>query len=272
MPQNKGRQWQESLLLNLTAVFGVLQRDVKVFWKNFRGNSLRIIFQPLAFLLVFGLLLPRMGLFSPEYAGVLFPGVIAISTMYASIIGVAGPLGRSLAYNEEIRDQILAPVSVWALAFEKVLMGIFQSLMAGGTVLLMGWIVFGRVPPLDLTAQLNFLGMLFLSGVSFASLGLIIASLLHRLDLMWEVLNMVTMPFVFFGATFFPREDLALISPALKYAVLLIPTTYTSEGLRGLLTPEVVHMGPAAVYAGLLFWAAVFLSLGIWAFRRRVIL
>jgi hypothetical protein len=59
--------------------------------------------------------------------------------------------------------------------------------------------------------------------------------------------------------------------PVLKYAVLLNPLTYVSEGLRAALTPSVPHMPVAAIVGALLALTAFFLWLGLRAFRRRAI-
>ena len=61
------------------------------------------------------------------------------------------------------------------------------------------------------------------------------------------------------------------VVPTIKYAVFVNPLTYISEGLRGVLIPELPHMPLPAVLGALTAITAVFWRLGLRAFMKRAV-
>ena len=59
--------------------------------------------------------------------------------------------------------------------------------------------------------------------------------------------------------------------PVIKYAVLVNPLVYVSEGMRGALTPALPHMAWELVVAALVVMSAVLWTAGIRAFERRAV-
>ena len=57
--------------------------------------------------------------------------------------------------------------------------------------------------------------------------------------------------------------------PAFKYAVLVNPLVYVSEGMRGALTPGLPHMPLAFVFLALTIITVVFWIWGLRTFERR---
>ncbi len=57
--------------------------------------------------------------------------------------------------------------------------------------------------------------------------------------------------------------------PAMKWAVLINPLVYASEGLRSALTPSVPHMNQVVIVCALLAIAALFTRLGVSSFMKR---
>jgi ABC-2 type transport system permease protein len=81
--------------------------------------------------------------------------------------------------------------------------------------------------------------------------------------------SVIVIPITFLGATYYPWARLTPI-PWLKWAVLVNPLVYMSEGFRMALTP-VAHMPGPAVYAALVGFVVGLGWLGIDGFRRRVL-
>jgi ABC-2 type transport system permease protein len=75
---------------------------------------------------------------------------------------------------------------------------------------------------------------------------------------------------IMFGCTYYPWTGLQHV-PAMKYAVLINPLVYVSEGMRGALTPSVPHMPMLALLGALLMTLTLFMWLGLRAFDRRAI-
>ncbi len=57
----------------------------------------------------------------------------------------------------------------------------------------------------------------------------------------------------------------------MKYAVLINPLVYASEGMRAALTPSVPHMHVAAILGALVVLIALFTWLGLRSFMKRAI-
>ncbi|MEE8167805.1 MAG: ABC transporter permease [Candidatus Hydrothermarchaeales archaeon] len=257
--------------LNYTAFKAVLRRDYWVFRKDIKGNSVRIILQPFFFLVTFGFILPKIRILPLEYADILLPGVIAISAMNAGIFSVAGPIVLSFDHKAEIMDHILSPISIFTLAAEKIIFGALQGLLSGTLIFLIGLLLLGSEASIDLSRPWLVLVIVALTGMAFASMGLILGTSIHRPPIMWETMFFILTPMMFFGGTFFPIKALNVLHPRLELLALIMPTTYASEGIRGVLTPHVEHLNPALAFAGLAFWVVILFALGLKSFERRAI-
>jgi len=255
---------------SFNAAVAILRRDMYVFCKEIGGNLLRIIGEPLFFLFVFGVLLPNLNLFQAGYIEILVPGIISMSTMTGSMRGVAAGIGLSFEYNEEIRAHILTPISMRTLALEKVICGTFQGIVSGTIVLALALVIFPGKFSFSPLFYFELLLIFIASGLTFASLGLALGSSFIP-ETMFEVLFIIMMPMMFFGATFYPLSLLPEVHPAFFYLTLFIPLTYISEGIRAILTPQIAFLPAIYCFIGIGVYFLIFFSLGVWAFKRRAI-
>ncbi len=263
---------KEELIWSLTAAYAVFKRDMLVFWKEIRGNLIRILGQPLFFLAVFGLLLPQMDVgFRSGYTEILVPGIISMTTMLGSMRSVAGEIALSFDHNEEIRSHILLPLDMWALSLEKIAYGTFQGIFSGGAVLVISNFLFPDLFSLSLS---NVSGLLFIfmaSGIIFGGLGLAIGSTFKPPEIMFEVMFVIMMPMMFFGATFYPISEIMKINQGFFYVTLGIPLTYISEGIRSLIAPQTGALPLNACLIGMFISLVIFVPLGIIGFKKRAI-
>src|SRR5581483_2850943 len=109
----------------------LLWRDVYVARRELVVFLMRTIGQPVMFSIVFGGLLPRMGFVQRGYTSALLPGVLAVSLAFASIQSVALPMVVDFGWSREIEDRLLAPIPIWRVAFEKIISGVLQGVVAG---------------------------------------------------------------------------------------------------------------------------------------------
>jgi ABC-2 type transport system permease protein len=82
--------------------------------------------------------------------------------------------------------------------------------------------------------------------------------------------SVIIAPMIFFGCAYYPWRGLDAV-PVVKYAVLLNPLVYVSEGLRGALTPSLPHMPFVAVIGALVAIAAALWTLGMRSFMKRAV-
>lgn len=89
----------------------------------------------------------------------------------------------------------------------------------------------------------------------------------HQFGLMFSV---ILAPMIFFGCAYYPRQGLSAV-PVMKYAVLINPLVYVSEGMRAALTPAASHMPLGAVVGALIVITAVFWTMGMRSFMKRAV-
>ncbi len=204
----------------------------------------------------------------------LVPGVVAISIMFQGIQAVALQLSAEFGYTREIEDRVQAPCPIWLVAVAKVLSGAVQGVLAA----------VDRVPdrrrdprprrarpPVD--HWWIVLTLIPLACVAMTSLGLLLGTAFEprNIGLMF---GFVVLPLTFLGGTYYQWTRLAPVQVDgihwLQIVVLVNPLIYVAEGMRAGLT-NISHMPLYAVYPVLVGFCAVFLTLGLRNFRRRVL-
>lgn len=247
----------------------LLLRDAVVARREIVGIMIRTMLQPMLFVTVFGVLLPRMGMIPRGYNAVMLPGIAALCLTMAAIWSVAMPLIADFGMVKEIEDRLLAPVPIELIAIQKVVSGIIQGAMAVVVVMPVARLLMGPVPGLTLrNLPLVFL-MVILGGAVFSAFGLFLGTAMQpqHISLMMQV---IFAPMIMFGCTYFPWRGLDHF-PFLKYLVLINPLVYLSEGMRAAMTPGVEHMPLAAIIVALTALTVLLMWLGLKGFRRRAV-
>ncbi len=247
----------------------LLRRDANVAAKELPFFLLRVTLQPLLFVLVFGYLLPKMGFVQRGYTAALLPGILGISLAFASLQAVALPMVADFGWTREIEDRLLAPVPIQLVALEKVLAGIVQGVIAALFVLPIARLIMGPISGLDVHAWGELIGVTLLAAAAFSTFGLLLGTLIEpaQIGLMF---GFIVAPMIFFGCAYYPWQGLSAV-PVMKYAVLVNPLVYVSEGMRGAITPTLPHMPLGLVVAGLVVLTLLFWQLGMRAFMRRAV-
>ena len=255
---------------HMPSVFlALLRRDMRVARKELVYFLLRTTMQPLLFLVVFGYLLPKMNFVGSGYQTALLPGILAVSLSLSAIQSVALPMVQDFGWTKEIEDRLLAPVPTRLVAAEKIVSGMIQGMIAAAFVLPIARLVMGPIPGLTLSHAGEVTLVLILGSLAFSAFGMWLGTAIapQQIGLMFSV---ISAPMLFFGCAYYPWRGLDVI-PAMKYAVLINPMVYVSEGMRGALTPAVPHMPLALVGAALVVIAGAFWTLGIRSFYKRAI-
>jgi ABC-2 type transport system permease protein len=106
-----------------------------------------------------------------------------------------------------------------------------------------------------------------LGATGFSALGLFLGTAIQgqQIGLMFSV---IVAPMIMFGCAYYPWSGLKAV-PLLKWAVLVNPLVYVSEGLRAALTPALPHMPVPAVLLALAALTGVFWVIGLRTFRKR---
>ncbi|MDP9074885.1 MAG: ABC transporter permease [Actinomycetota bacterium] len=263
-PSHATRSAFKALLLrDLT----VLDHDLKEFLPN-------TLMQPAMLVFIFTYVFPRIGQGIGgsgnvgRFSTLLLGGLVAQSVIFQGLFRVALPLAREFDITNELEDRVLAPTSVRTIAFEKIAAGALQSLFAGMVVFPVA--AFLPSTPIYLQAHWLILATITpLACYTSSALGLTIGTRMEP-RIVPLLAGFIALPLGFFGAIFYTWDALAPI-PWLRYAVLVNPLVYMSEGFRAGLSIGVVHMSLLAVYAALIGFAILFTILGVTGFKKRVI-
>jgi len=201
-----------------------------------------------------------------SYQSFVFPGILGMSVLFSAIF-----FGVYIIWDKRIdflKEVLVAPISRTTIFMGKVFGGATDSLAQAGLLLIIGIAL----------SQLNFLSgltlnffsivgallLLFLATIAFVSIGLIIGSLLERIEGFQLITSFLLFPMLFLSGAFFSIKSIPQYIAPFTYAD---PLTYAIDGLRAILLKESVF--PIFTDAAVLgVFAIVLVSIGVLAFRR----
>ena len=258
----------------------LLLRDLAVLRKNVVEFVLRTLIQPFLLVFVFLYVFPEIGQSvgggrgAASFATVLVPGVVGISVMFQGVQSVALTLAQEFGFTREIEDRVQAPCPVWLVAVAKVVSGVIQGLLAAAIVFPIAAVIHaGGVHPVFNVKWWVVVTLVPLTCVAFSSLGLLLGCSFEprNIGLMF---GFIVLPITFLGGTYYQWTRLSSVKvggfPWLQTLVLVNPLIYVNEGMRAAFT-DIPHMHLYVIYPVLVGFCALFLTLGIRAFRGRVL-
>ena len=273
-------QLRSTAAASRTALAALLLRDLTVLRKHLFEFVMRTLIQPFLLVFVFLFVFPEIGQSvgggrgSASFATVLVPGVVGISIMFQGVQSVALSLAQEFGFTREIEDRVQAPCPVWLVAVSKTVSGVIQGLIAAAIVFPIASLVHapGVHPQFNVSWPVV-VTLLPLACVTFSSLGLVLGCVFEprNIGLMF---GFIVLPITFLGGTYYQWTRLSPVQVGgfrwLQVLVCINPLIYVNEGLRAAFT-DIPHMPLYAVYPALLAFSAVFLTVGIKAFRGRVL-
>jgi ABC-2 type transport system permease protein len=255
--------------LNWKTFFAMLSRDGHVARRNLVPMLMQNLLQPLLLTFVFGRVLTASGMMQGAYKSVLLPGIIAISMSLSGIQAVAMPLIAEFQFTREIEDRLLAPMETHWLAVEKVVAGMIQALVSGLVVIPAAWLTMGSGANVSFHHPVEFAAVALLVSLLSASGGLTLGCTIGQTQI-GLMFSLVVAPMMMFGCAYYPWSALAHF-PGLQYAVLVNPLVYASEGLRGVLAPQVEHISIGYVLLALAVIDVILLIAGLNRFQKKAI-
>ncbi len=265
------------------ALWALILRDLTVLQKHLIEFVIRTLVQPFLLCFVFLYIFPKIGqgiggggnpVAESAFATVLVPGVVGISILFQGVQSVALIMSQEFGFTREIEDRVQAPCPVWLVAVAKVLSGAVQGLISAALVLPIASVVHakGVEAHIDLHWWI-IVTLLPLAAVTMASLGLLLGTSFEprNIGLMF---GFIILPVTFLGGTYYQWTRLAPIEVGgwhwLQTVVLVNPLIFINEGMRAAFT-DAPHMHLFIIYPVLVGFLAVFLTLGLRNFRRRVL-
>ena len=128
------------------AFFAVLYRDLYVTGRELPAFLAQVILQPLFMLFVFGKVLSSLGYTQHGYSDLLFPGLVALTSVLTAMQTLAFPLVAEFGWTREIEDRLLAPMPTSFVALEKVAFAMLRSFAAALVMIPVGILILGSIP------------------------------------------------------------------------------------------------------------------------------
>lgn len=251
--------------VTMQAYKAMVARDLIAQWRDKWEFVFRVAMLPFILILVYGYVLPKIGVLTTDFQSQMFAGMIGMSILITGIHGTAIPFTMDFNNMHEIEDRLQAPVSVNTVALAKMTVGIIEAFIGGLIVLPISYIFMGSGIELHFTLERTLVLILVLVLIAFASaaLGLLVGTVIKPNQIA-AMFPGFLMPLVFTGAIFFSWSALSPI-PVFQGIVLLNPMVYANEALRWCIVPQVDSMPIEASIIGLV---AAIVIMGVWGFRR----
>lgn len=250
------------------AFFAILGRDIVVTGKEIGAFLAQVLLQPLFILFVFGKVLADLGFTTNNYALVLLPGVISLTSFLTALQSTSFPLAIDFSWTKEIEDRLLAPLPTDFVAMEKIVYATLRALVAAVIMFPLAYLMLGSLSlswsDLPMLAVFLVLGSLVGSAVGL-TLGTFVEP--QRMQL---VFALVLTPLLFTGSVQFPWPALEHLR-WFQVISALNPMTYLSEGLRGQMLPDTPHIPTWICLVALGGFLTVFTVTGAVGFRRRAL-
>ncbi|RTL48239.1 MAG: nodulation protein NodJ [Rhodocyclaceae bacterium] len=240
--------------------FAVWQRNFLVWRKLALPSVLGNLADPMIYL--FGLGYGLGGLL-PQVGGVSYITFLAAGTVCASTMNAATFESLYSAFSrmqvQKTWDAILnAPVAMADVVIGEWVWAATKATLSGGAILLVISLLGFTRPDLALWA----LPLVFLIGLSFAALGLIVTALAPSYDFFMYYFTLLVTPMILLSGVFFP---LAQLPPAAQLLAQLLPLSHAVALVRPLLlgnpVPDLwLHGGVLASVAAVAIVVAIRLT------------
>ena len=253
-----------------TAFWAMVKRDLLVQWRDKGEFVFRVAMLPFILILVYGFMLPAVGILPEEFPTHMFCGMIGMSMLITGIHGTAVPLSMDFHNLREIEDRLLAPVSTRTVAYSKMFVGVLESFIGGLIVLPISLLFMGSKISIQMPAASLplLLLVLLLTAVTSAVLGLLVGTVVKPSQIA-AMFPGFLMPVVFLGSIFYTWHQLAPL-PVMQVITLLDPLTWINEAVRAVMTPQIESLPLALTVAGIIVWILAMEGVAMRRFDRMV--
>ena len=196
--------------LTRIAFWAMIKRDLLVQWRDKGEFIFRVAMLPFILILVYGFMLPTVGILPATFPTHMFCGMIGMSMLITGIHGTAVPVSMDFHNLREIEDRLLASVSTRTVAYAKMFVGILESFIGGLIVLPISLIFMGSKITIQMTlSSLPLLILvLVLTVMASAALGLLVGTIVKPSQIA-AMFPGFLMPVVFLGSIFYTWNQLA---------------------------------------------------------------
>lgn len=199
----------------------IVQRNYRV-WRKYKIASLvGNLGQPFLFLVAFGLGMSQQVPIMEGYTYLQYiaPGLAASAVMYSASFETSFGSFTRLTTQSTFEGILSTPITVEELALGEILWGACKGLLSG-SIMLATMPFFGLVPSIWTLASLP---LLFVEGMFFAAIGLIMTSLAKNYEFFNYFISLLITPLFLFSGIFFSMASLAPVTRILFQTLPLTP-------------------------------------------------
>lgn len=244
----------------------VVRRNARVWRKYILSSLVGNLGQPLLFLLAFGFGLGKqINLIEGRtYLQFIAPGLVASAVMYSAAFESTYGSYTRLSTQSTFEGILMTPITVEELALGEIIWAALKGLLSGG-IMLASLPLFGLWPS---PWVIGLLPVLFMAGVFFAALGLIMTSLAESYEFFNYFISLIITPLFLFSGIFFSLRSLPESTATVLQFVPLTPVVNLARMFcYGEFEPSGWLMA-AAIFVG----AVCAVRLGAVLLRRRLII
>jgi ABC-2 type transport system permease protein len=253
---------------SLRVFFALVRRDGVVTMSEFGTAMAQGIVQPFFLLFIFGKLLIKLGFAEPQYSAVLFPGILALVTVFTALQSSALPLVLDFAFAAEIEDRLTSPVPTTVVALEKITFAALRALTAAVLIIPIGLLVLGSIPVRAAGIPLLVLALV-LGAVLASALGIALGTAVRPNKIMM-MFSLIITPLLFTGCAQYPWPLLAKVR-WFQVVSSANPLTYVSEVVRSAMVPKVPHLALQISLPLLVGLTVVTCAVAVRGFVRRAV-
>ncbi len=247
----------------------VWRRNLVVYRKIWKINFLPPIFEPLLYLLAFGIGFGalvgniRHGGREVTYVAFIAPALLSVNMMYNAFFENTYASFVRMYYQKTFEAIMATPLSVQEVILGEIVWGATKSFIATA-IMLTVVSLFGLI---QYPHGLLILPLSFLAGIAFGAVGMVFTGIVPSIDMFNLPIFLFITPMFLFSGTFFPLDGFPAWAQKLSLA---FPLTHLVTVTRSLALGMV---GMEALYgmAYLLCFCAAFLPMSLVAMRRRLV-
>lgn len=249
---------------SFSRAYPVVLRDLIVAARMFTFDTLTTAAWPFLFFLTFGFGLNKyMGQVQGQsYMVFVLPGLIAMTAASSGFDDCSWSLWYNRIVQKVMNEYRVCPLTTYDIIVGKIISGLVLSVAK--TVLVAAILILLSKYELRWCNVPSFMLFIIPGAMLFSCVGIITGTVMNKPEHIGRIQTIFIMPLIFLSGVFFPVEQ---YSPSVLAFVRLLPTTALFEGARGALLHGRADMAGVAV---LCFFAAVFFSLAVMIFNRRM--
>jgi len=240
-------------------------RQVKRFW-HAKARVIGTITQPIFWLIFFGVGFAasfKGAVFGGlDYLSFMFPGIILMTIFMSSFMS-----GISVIWDKEfgyLKVVLVAPSSRKASILGRSLGDATIAIIQGIIILIIGYPL---VRSINLVNIIPLLAVALLVSMTFAGIGILIATRIQTMEGFQLIINIIAMPLIFLSGIFYPIDALPIW---LKVIAYINPLTYGVDASRILLTGT-GSLGLITDITLLIILSGLFMTLAMHQFEKATI-